>query len=368
MTPRVTRSGTHGTTSGITPGYRAATEGVAVLDRDDLRYWRFVGRDPVRMLDGVVSGRMPGLPEVSRSAGGSVEIGEATLQTVLTPKGRMVADLRLAREAGIADAADALWAVVPTAATDGLRAHLARYLPPRFAKVEEPGGIGILGVIGPESDALVSRLLLGLAVETGTLAALPTGGTVVVREPAPQEGPGEGEAEEPLRLVRCGETAIPAWHVIGPVGEVDAARRALEAAGAAPATEDDWTVLRVEAGTPVYGADMDDRTIPTEAGLDRLAIDHGKGCYTGQEVIVRIRDRGHVNRRLLRVPLGDMDPPGNGTELFVAGREKPAAVVRSAVRSPRFGQTIGLAYVRREVWTGEGEAPEFFLDEATAGS
>jgi folate-binding protein YgfZ len=337
----------------MTEGYRSATTGVALMDRDDLRYWRFTGRDPVRMLDGVVSGRMPELPKTQ----GLVQIGEATPQTVLTPKGRMIADLRLAREAGPADEADRLWAVVPAAATEGLRAHLTRYLPPRFAKVEEPEGVAILGVIGPDSDALISRVLLGLLVETETLSKLPTGGTVVVHD----ETVPEDDADVPTRLVRCGETGIPAWQVIGPEEEVAAARRALEAAGAVPATADDWTVLRVEAGTPAYGADMDESTIPTEAGLDQVAIDHGKGCYTGQEVIVRIRDRGHVNRRLLRVPLGDIDPPANGTELFVEGREKPAAVLRSAARSPRFGETIGLAYVRREVWTGEGEPPEFVL-------
>lgn len=246
--------------------------------------------------------------------------------------------------------------MVPAAAEEGLREHLRRYLPPRFATFEQPGGMAILGVVGPDADALVSRVLLGLAVETPTLAELPAGGTVVVRE----EGV-EGEDPEPLRLIRTDETDPPAWNVVGSVGEVAAARRALEAAGAEPATLDDWTVLRVEAGTPAYGADMDEGTIPTEAGLEEVAIDHGKGCYTGQEVIVRIRDRGHVNRRLLRVPLGEMDPPASGTELFVEGRDKPAAVVRSAVRSPRFDQTIALAYVRREVWTGEGDPPEFRL-------
>jgi folate-binding protein YgfZ len=337
----------------MTEGYRAATDGVALVRRDDLRFWRFTGRDPVRMLDGVVSGRMPGRPLRE----GRVEIGEATRQTILTPKGRMVADLRLAREEGTGDEPDRLWAVVPTAATEGLRAHLTRYLPPRFARVEEPEEIEILGVIGPESDALISRVLLGLAVETETLSALPDGGTVMVRD----DGiPGE-DAAEPMRLVRSGATGIPAWNVIGSAPDIAAAGRALEVAGAVPATAEDWTVLRVEAGTPAYGPDMDEGTIPTEAGLEQVAIDHGKGCYTGQEVIVRIRDRGHVNRRLRRVLLGDIDPPANGTELFVAGRERPAAVLRSSVRSPRFGQTIGLAYVRREVWAGEGEPPAFAL-------
>lgn len=346
-------------TATATQGYRAATGSIAVLDRSDLRFWMFTGRDPARMLTGIVSGRMPELPAppadgsatpAPTEGGGGIEQGEVTRHTVLTPKGRMVAELRLGREAVSDDEPDILWALVPRTAEEGLQAYLARYLPPRFAKVEIPDGTDVLGVIGPDADALVSRVVLGLAVETPTLQALGEGGTLTVRD-----------GDEPLRLVRSETLGVPSYDVVGPTAEVAAIRRALEASGAVPATLEDWTTLRVEAGVPAYGADMDDGTIPTEAGLDEVAIDHTKGCYTGQEVIVRIRDRGHVNRRLLRVPLGEIPPPASGMDLFVEGREKPAATLRTAVRSPRFGQTIGLAYVRREVWTGEGDPPEFGL-------
>jgi len=345
-----------------TPGYRAATTSVAVLDRSDLSFWRFTGRDPARMLNGIVSGRMPELPVPLTDPGAPggdgggiggtdpVELGEATRHTILTPKGRMVAELRLGRESMSEEEPDLLWALIPRAAQKGLTEYLTRYLPPRFAKAEVPDGVGVLGVIGPEADALISRVVLGLAVETSTLAALPEGGTLTLRD-----------GDEPLRLVRSAALGVPAWEIVGPSPEVAAVRRALETAGAASATPDDWTTLRVEAGVPAYGSDMDEGTIPTEAGLEEIAIDHAKGCYTGQEVIVRIRDRGHVNRKLLRVPLGDVDPPETGTDLFVEGRDKPAAEVRSSVRSPRFDETIALAYVRREVWTGDGEPPEFLL-------
>ncbi|MDT8369835.1 MAG: hypothetical protein RQ745_11545 [Longimicrobiales bacterium] len=348
------------TTIETTPGYDAARSGAALFDRDDLRLWRFTGRDPVRMLTGVVSGRMPERPEPldTGGAGGSgsadysgITLGEAPRHTVLTPKGRMVADLRLGREGGREDEPDSLWGIVPRRAEEGLREHLTRYLPPRFAKVEVPDGMAVLGVVGPEADALVSRVVLGLQVEIPTLAALPPGGTVTVRE----------EGEPALRLVRGGELETPAFQIIGAESEVAAVGDALESAGAVRATEEEWRVVRVEEGAPAWGIDLDERTIPTEAGLDEVAIDHAKGCYTGQEVIVRIRDRGHVNRLLLRVSLGALDPPPPGTELFVAGRERSAAELRSAVRSPRFGETIGLAWVRQEVWKGEGKSPAFTL-------
>ena len=195
---------------GGTPGYRAAREGVALFDRTDLRYWRFTGRDPAKMLEGVVSGRMPAVPSVLEGAGPGVLVGEATLHTVLTPKGRMVSDLRLAREAGEGEQPDAMWAVVPEAAAEGLRAHLKRYLPPRFAKLEEPEGVAILGACGPGVDRAVIAALPELGASTERLAELASGATLIV----PRSG------GEPLRLVRCGETRLPAYHVIGGVDAV----------------------------------------------------------------------------------------------------------------------------------------------------
>jgi folate-binding protein YgfZ len=152
--------------------------------------------------------------------------------------------------------------------------------------------------------------------------------------------------------MRTAEVWPEAFEILGPKRVVAALAGALESAGAANGDADAWTTLRVEAGRPAYGVDMDDGTIPVEAGIQERAIDSAKGCYTGQEVIVRIRDRGHVNRTLRLVRLGDVAPPAPGTELFEAGSgdgEKAAATVTSAVRSPREGETLALAYVRRGV-------------------
>ena len=94
---------------------------------------------------------------------------------------------------------------------------------------------------------------------------------------------------------------------------------------------------------------MDSDTIPVEAGIHERAIDYKKGCYTGQEVIVRIRDRGHVNRHLRQLMLGDVPAPRSGAELYAEGSDQPVGHVTSAVESARFGQTVALGYVRRGV-------------------
>ena len=129
---------------------------------------------------------------------------------------------------------------------------------------------------------------------------------------------------------------------------------------ARPAGAAVWSTLRVEAGRPAYGVDMDDGTIPIEAGVHDRGIDYGKGCYTGQEVIIRILHRGHVNWLLRGLLLGDVPAPAQGAPLVRAEDGRQVGRVTSSVWSPRYGQTIGLAYVRREVEPGG----TLFLGEA----
>ena len=127
-------------------------------------------------------------------------------------------------------------------------------------------------------------------------------------------------------------------------------------------------VLRVEAGVPKWGVDMDENTIPIEAGLEQRAISYDKGCYIGQETIARINTYGHVNRRLvqleLRSPLtrpadtlsprdargegwGEGSLPVRGEKIYADDRE--VGHVTSAAFSLRLGKPVALGYVRRDV-------------------
>jgi aminomethyltransferase len=89
-----------------------------------------------------------------------------------------------------------------------------------------------------------------------------------------------------------------------------------------------------------------------EAGIHRRAIDDEKGCYTGQEVIIRIRDRGHVNKELRGFLMGDAPLPAAGDQLFHSGKEKAVGWITSVVASPALGQTIALGYLHRSVPPG----------------
>ncbi len=106
-----------------------------------------------------------------------------------------------------------------------------------------------------------------------------------------------------------------------------------------------YDVLRIEAGVPVYGRDMDESTIVPELGLDGL-ISYTKGCYIGQEIIARIHFRGHVAKRLTGVTAdADATSLEPGAEIISADG-KNAGRLTSVTISPRLRRTIALAYVR----------------------
>jgi folate-binding protein YgfZ len=297
------------------------------------------------MLSGVLTGAIPAAPETPPGGAGAgpsdVAAGAGTYHAVLTPKGKMIADLWCYHR-GDADHEEYLLDV-PVAARPGLLEHFGKFLPPRLARVDDvTESTASISVAGPEAAAHLARLALGLRVEAGDLAGLAEGAW----RAAGSEGPGG------LMVARTEEVWPEAYTVYGPADAVAALWRALVAAGATPAGLGVWATLRVEAARPAYGTDMDENTIPVEAGIHDRAIDYAKGCYTGQEVIVRIRDRGHVNRSLRQLMLGDVPAPHRGAELFVDGSDTPVGRITSAVQSPRFGQTVALAYVKRGV---EGE-------------
>lgn len=116
-------------------------------------------------------------------------------------------------------------------------------------------------------------------------------------------------------------------------------------------SEELYEVLRIEAGVPVFGKDMDETTIVPELGLDGL-ISYKKGCYIGQEIIARIHFRGHVAKRLTGLTAD------SSAKLLEAGAEimtidgKNAGRVTSVTISPRLQKMIALAYVRFDHLTG----------------
>ena len=124
-------------------------------------------------------------------------------------------------------------------------------------------------------------------------------------------------------------------------GELPGSVEVLDAGFEPTIGADELERIRIEAGVPAWGKELDGTILPAEAGLDETHISFTKGCYPGQEPVARLRHRGHANRELRVLALEDAEP---GAELFLDG--KPVGRVTSAVPG------VALAYVRVEVPAG----------------
>jgi folate-binding protein YgfZ len=111
--------------------------------------------------------------------------------------------------------------------------------------------------------------------------------------------------------------------------------------------DEELELLRIKAGTPRWGHELDDRVLPAEAGLERRAIDFEKGCYPGQEPIARQHYRGRVNRALRLLAVDGDELPERDAELTYEG--KTVGRITSSSRDPELGSVVALGYVRVEV-------------------
>jgi folate-binding protein YgfZ len=153
---------------------------------------------------------------------------------------------------------------------------------------------------------------------------------------------------ESLTIVRDDGLGVPGYDVYVPAGDAGATRARFIEAGAVAASEDTGDTLRIEAGRPRFGVDMTTDTIPLEAGIEDRAISFTKGCYVGQEVIIRVMHRGHgrVARRLVSIVLSGDAGPGRGSTIQIGDRV--VGEITSAAASPKLGAPLALGYVHRD--------------------
>jgi len=233
-----------------------------------------------------------------------------------------------------------LWLDVAPARVAPVMAHLDRHLiSEQVELLDHTRDLAQLHLCGLEAPALAARVLGPGAAELALLHHLP------------------GTQEGVLSIRRHDLTGAPGFDVVATPAAARLLWQELTAAGAAPAGLETLETLRIEAGVPVDGVDMDENRFVVEVGRAQ-AISYTKGCYLGQEPIVMARDRGHVNRMLLGVKLSG-DPAAPGTKLCRAGQEVGA--VTSSTFSPRLGSAIALTYVRRG-----SQEPGTVLEIATA--
>jgi tRNA-modifying protein YgfZ len=147
------------------------------------------------------------------------------------------------------------------------------------------------------------------------------------------------------RIVRDDRLDLPGYDLICPASDATSLINQLVKAGGVRAGLETFNILRIEAGVPVDGIDIDAERFVVEVGRTKQAICYTKGCYLGQEPIVMARDRGHLNRMLLGLKVDAAEPLLPGIKVMQNGQE--VGQVTSSVRSPLMGAVIALAYIKR---------------------
>jgi tRNA-modifying protein YgfZ len=288
--------------------YRTITEACGLLDRSERGKLALTGGDVRSFLQGQVTNDIEGLAD-----------GAGCYAAFLTPKGKMLGDLR------ILAAGDELLLDTERVALQGLFNMIRRFSIGYDVKLHKRTlERGLLSLVGPDAAVVAGADSLPRDEHAHAVVEIPSGGVVA-------------------RAIRT-DVGVD---LLCSAEDVDALRGALEDAGAQGVSDAAVEVLRIEHGRPRYGMDLDDSVIPQEAGLNARAVSFTKGCYVGQETVARLYYRGKPNRQLRGVLLSG--PASTGAELSfearVVGRLASVAV------SPRLGP-IGLALVRREAPPG----------------
>ena len=309
--------------------YQAIRERAGLLDRQARGRLLVTGEDRRSYLHGLLTNDIAALGP-----------GRGCYAALLTPQGRMVSDMRVS-ELGTRVLID-----LPAMSADAVRQRLADFIFSEDVEVADAQhGLGHLAVYGPQAAPVLASVLDSpehgvsgggwlesldvMPVDTNTTATFQ--GTDVI-------------------VIRSEDYGVAGYEIVPAAERTAALDAALRAAGAQHATPATLDVSRVEAGRPEFGIDMDQHTIPLEAGIEDRAISLTKGCYVGQEVIIRVLHRGHgrVARRLVGFVASGDTAPAPGRKLYTPDGAKEIGAVTSGVLSPRLRRPIGLGYVHRD--------------------
>jgi len=304
--------------------YQALHEGAALLDRTaDRGRLELRGADRRAYLHGLLTNDITALTA-----------GAGCYAALLTPQGRMISDMR------VSELRDRLIVDLPAATTDEVRRRFADFIFSEDVEVQDISAALVqLGLYGPAAAQVMASVLEAGRAEAAQGAASP---------------PLSGNVERTFRdraaiVIGSDDFGVAGFEILTDATVGDALQEALIAAGAKAISTATADVARVEAGRPVFGRDMDATTIPLEAGIEDRAISLTKGCYVGQEIIIRVlhRGQGRVAKRLAgMVGSAGEGPLLPGMRLESAGRE--IGSVTSAVESPRLRRPIALGYVHRD--------------------
>jgi folate-binding protein YgfZ len=256
--------------------------------------------------------------------------GQGCYAAYLTAQGRMIADL-LVYELG-----DVVLLTMIGGVKDAVMARLDQFVFGEDVQLGDvTGTFAEVAVVGPESSRTVAKAIAGVTAESldalsehGNLRAQFAGGAAIV-----------------ARVSDTGEAGFDLFVEHARAGELEALLASMDVPPLDAPTAD---AIRIESGVPEFLRDMEEDTIPLEAGIEPRAISFTKGCYVGQEVIIRVLHRGHgrVARRLVGMVFDAAAPPAPGTAVRSGDRE--IGRVTSSAMSPALDKPIALGYVQRD--------------------
>ena len=292
--------------------YRAAHTGVVMFDRSERGLLVLTGADRATWLHNLVTNTVKTLEPNTGNYAFATDV-----------KGRVQFD------ANTLVLTDQVWLDVDREALPGIVAHLSRYRIIEDVQIQDATSEHArLGCTGPEAV----RVATALGVSNFT--ALPALASVAL-------------LEADMRLVRHDFAGMPGFELVLPAARAAEIWDRMVEAGARPAGFAVLDALRVEAGIPWFGRDIDDQVIPPETGHVERGISYHKGCYIGQEVMERMRARGILARRLVRLSA----PPNGELSLPAEMRSGDSVVgrVTSLVPHPTEQRRIGLGYLKTAV-------------------
>ena len=255
--------------------------------------------------------------------------GSGCYSAWLTPQGRMLTDLY------VFESGDMMLLDIPGEELAATLQRLDQFLfseDVQFASLSET--LRAVWLHGPAAARIIEGTVSGVAA----LAEWPQ-----YRNARGQFG------GAPAVVARVDQLGVPGFCVYAAPAQVEALLAAFHDAGAPAIDAASIEAARLEAGYPVFGVDMTHETIPLEAGIEGRAISLTKGCYVGQEVIIRVlhRGQGRVAKKLMALRI-EGDVPDRGARIF--GKDREIGAITSAALSPRYG-TIALAYLHRDFLT-----------------
>ena len=297
--------------------YRTIVSGSGFRNRADRGRLRFTGADRVTFLQALVTNDLIGLKS-----------HQGAYAAYLTPQGRMVTDLHLFVRP------DSIVADVPAALASGLAAKFDGLVFAEDVQVLDASAeLAQISVIGGRASAVVAA---ATGADAAALSQLAVWAQLDINHGF---------------VARTDEADVESYDVVLEATREAALIEALESAGAVRMSNDVAEAIRVQKGHPAFGIDMNTDTIPLEAGLLERAISTSKGCYVGQEIVIRVLHRGggRVAKRLVKLAMpsaGAADGVGPGSTLAADGKDVGA--ITSAAPAPDGEGIVALGYVHRD--------------------